>query len=1144
MKNLLMIAIVVVTTINMAFARQVWDAQELDRFVGQPVDIASSAYSYFVNRPTDDNPPEAWLALKYYADIPINQPLNAEDAANHPAIKKAMFALLWEEIRPITQVRLIWPAGDAKFPAPEEMQLTTLLNRGSASSWWNNLYANPETITPDVSDDGKIWTFNLNTASCGLIGGLLNDKNAAEYAVPMIEVFTFDRWKAMDVEVEWGFEPTTLKNDYSGHLTTYDGRIATMAPLAEDRKTIVGDDGAWQSKESDAKRRGISFRLLYSGISKWRKEQPYTSQTEDVSRTIVTLWTNSGNISFLAADLENGPIYAPEYGFFIRRTSDISERDATNLPFAIPTPQKPLSVKMDSLVGSPEVVGWFAGTDTPWFGGNVTENDISPSGINFPAKTVAVHPGENVDIVVGWRSPIRGTVAVCANVKHAQTGGSGVVWYIAKENGETRTILDDGMTNGNGSQAIPTNKNAKALDTVDIEPGDVILLGVGPNVAHYCCTSLIEFVITETGGQKRVWNLTNDFLKSPQSGNPLPDAFGNAAVWEISTAKSSNLFRPFPKTPSEPPIDLASNATSGREYLVELQSRNLQTIRQQVREHEEQSWENVMTTLFNKTEFPEFPEPPAGFESPMKVQVPSKQLTSQWNLGYWHLVRHAEKHPENGRLWFNDFPYGILAAENFLIVAALDMMGGHKAAEDGLDQWVSLPMEHPSEGHHEWSLPGRPSGLFTEGYGSMSFAVGPPGWGGHMDAVHAFGPGCIGWALIEHYRWTGDKNWLKASTPRILANAEWMARQRKVNEQMVPGGERLWCKGLLPALQVTPDSGGTWMQFYECEAYYWVSIANLAEILQEIDPVTAAKLKAEAEDYAKDLKRAVDRSIALSPVVPVRDGTFHSVIPFACYVRGLGTGAWGWQRDGSGSHVGPLYWETVQSAAPLISPTGFLPIDDVRVQGYLDVLEDRLLLENPKLKMRINQENHFMAGWHYQGGLERTANMHLANDDVQPFLRTWLNLYAIDILPDSGYIFNEHTTQGPPDKIFEEAAFLERFRNLLVMEEGQNLWLTRAIPRAWLKQGERISVAHAPTYFGNVDYEIISDIENGHIKATVKMPTRKPAQEVLLRLRHPDNKPIRSLTINGQESKDFDPSREIVILRSQNGTMQNIDVKY
>jgi hypothetical protein len=384
-----------------------------------------------------------------------------------------------------------------------------------------------------------------------------------------------------------------------------------------------------------------------------------------------------------------------------------------------------------------------------------------------------------------------------------------------------------------------------------------------------------------------------------------------------------------------------------------------------------------------------------------------------------------------------------------MILAALDLMGSHQAAEDGFDQWVSLPMDsrtadHP--GHHEWALPDRPNGLFSEGHGCMTHAVGPTGIGGHMDGVHAFGPGSIGWALVEHYRLTGDAKWFREAAPRMKANAQWMLRQRRLVKDMIPGGERLWCKGLQPALQVTPDSGGLWMQFYECEAYYWVSIAHFADALATIDRVEGTRLQAEAETYRRDLLAAVERSIALSPVVPVRDGTFHSVIPFACYVRGLSTGAWGWRRDGSGSHVGPLYWETVQSAAALISPAGLLSPDDVRVQGYLDVLEDRLLLENPN----VGNRDWFAAGWQYQGGLERTSNMHLAGDDIPVFLRSFLNDYAIDILPDTGYVFNEHAVHGPPDKIFEEAAFLERFRDLLVMEQGDSLWLARAAPRAWM----------------------------------------------------------------------------------------------
>ena len=86
-----------------------------------------------------------------------------------------------------------------------------------------------------------------------------------------------------------------------------------------------------------------------------------------------------------------------------------------------------------------------------------------------------------------------------------------------------------------------------------------------------------------------------------------------------------------------------------------------------------------------------------------------------------------------------------------MVLAVLDMMGEHQAAEDGLDQWTSLPMDPDSKGHNELALPDRPSGLFSDGHGCLTHAVGPNGVGGQMDGIHAFGPGSIGWAIVEHY---------------------------------------------------------------------------------------------------------------------------------------------------------------------------------------------------------------------------------------------------------------------------------------------------------------------------------------------------------------------------------------------------------
>ena len=49
-----------------------------------------------------------------------------------------------------------------------------------------------------------------------------------------------------------------------------------------------------------------------------------------------------------------------------------------------------------------------------------------------------------------------------------------------------------------------------------------------------------------------------------------------------------------------------------------------------------------------------------------------------------------------------------------------------------------------------------------------------------MDGVHAMGPGAIMFTLLEHFRLTGDLDWLKSNAPRMKANAEWILRQRRL----------------------------------------------------------------------------------------------------------------------------------------------------------------------------------------------------------------------------------------------------------------------------------------------------------------------------------------------------------------------------
>lgn len=1108
-------------------------AIDLEALVGQPADIAPSAYAYRADRQPDANPPESWIMLMQYANLPFTQPPDV----THPAIKQVLCGLLWEEVRKVRRIELSWPAGTQSQPSPEEMTLSYFdTTDNTAHTWWN-----PRTVTeaakPEVSADGRRYLYTIPNDTWGVVAVVRGSRPASAFAVPAIRAMVPDLWKRMEIQIEWGFEDSTAGLSYDGRLEAYDGILGRATPLAGDAVTALSAPHAWRSTAKRGARRGITLPVLYTGSSRWRRVWPYHAQPEDVARTILTVWTKAGSFSFQASDLEQGPILAPEFGFFVRAVTLYTPTTPSAGQGELSAPKTwTLSDKVESLPGVPNVRGWAA-QGMPWFGVNPGGEAGVAGSLKVAPRSAAMHPGPDRDVAVGWRSPIAGKVSLKGRLAMGDSqGGSGIEWSVVKETKARWQVLARGVIGTGGSQAFPANRETNLLSGIEVTPGDTLSVVVGAKGGdHSCDTTIVELKIAEVGGDSRVWDLAHDVVESIHVSNPHSDALGHADVWRFYSAEAAPMAQP---APSEPPFSLQSNAATAREFLKELAAKGLKTIRQRTREHAEQTLVEAVAAMRPGEVLPPYPRPE--FEPAMQLGVPDERLAAQWRLGAWHILRRSVK-DQNGKWHFNDYPFGILASETYMILRALDLQGMHREAADGLSQWLALPTQPKvipgAGGHHQWALPDRPLGHFSDGDGCLTHAEGVEGAGGHMDGVHAMGPGAIMFALIEHFRLTGDLEWLKANAPRMKANAEWILRQRGMLAKNLPGGDRLWSKGLQPAHVVTPDSERMNMQFYESEAYYWLGVKRMAELLTMIDPPEGAKMAAQAEAYRKDLVASIDRSIAITPVVPVRDGTYRSFIPFAPYVRGFAAGAWGWRR--CQGHIGAIYWDTVQSADPLISPSGLLAPQDRRVQGHLDVLEDRLLLENTKVNTRtpgFDAEKDWFshASWQYQCGLERHANIHLQADDVPNFIRSMLNQYAVDIMPGE-YTFREHTTGGPPDKIYEESCFLERFRHMLVMEDGDSLWLARATPRAWLEQGKRIFVKNAPTHFGPLTFEIVSDVEQGVIRATLGLPSRNPPGAVLLRFRHPKAAQIKSVEVNGMPWRDFDASRDLVRLGKMRG---------
>ena len=290
----------------------------------------------------------------------------------------------------------------------------------------------------------------------------------------------------------------------------------------------------------------------------------------------------------------------------------------------------------------------------------------------------------------------------------------------------------------------------------------------------------------------------------------------------------------------------------------------------------------------------------------------------------------------------------------------------------------------------------------------------------------------------------------------------------------------------------------------------------------------------------------------------VRNGTYRSYIPPIFYIRGPSIG-----------QVVQIAMTDDDWPLEVVDAAGIPAADDIRLDGHLDVCEDVLSL-NPTYLCGGNRfqfltekrrerglspaEDWFWGGSSPQLGYSYLANVYLRRDEMSSFLRQWVNNYAAFVMPTPEYCFLEHfMNHANPEqswKRFEKGEyrkylnghalsyFMEQFRSLLVWEDGNALWLAKATPRHWLEQGKKISVKNAPTYFGTVAYEIVSDVDNGKITATVEMPAAiRPSPSCCdFVIRKPP--PIQGVTVNGQPWPDFNAVKEVIYLHDLPGTVK------
>jgi len=110
---------------------------------------------------------------------------------------------------------------------------------------------------------------------------------------------------------------------------------------------------------------------------------------------------------------------------------------------------------------------------------------------------------------------------------------------------------------------------------------------------------------------------------------------------------------------------------------------------------------------------------------------------------------------------------------------------------------------------------------------------------------------------------------------------------------------------------------------------------------------------------------------------------------------------------------------------------------------------------------------------------------------------------------------------------------LDMIRRMLIDEqEAGKLFLLRSCPRRWFDEGQTITVENAPTLFGKMS--IKTKAEKNRITIEIETPDRAIPDAMILYVRSPKDKPLKSAAING---KDISINGDAITLPREKGTL-------
>lgn len=487
------------------------------------------------------------------------------------------------------------------------------------------------------------------------------------------------------------------------------------------------------------------------------------------------------------------------------------------------------------------------------------------------------------------------------------------------------------------------------------------------------------------------------------------------------------------------------------------------------------------------------------FEDSTKIDIPEPLLNNVIKASQVHCLIAARSEEDLIAPWIASMSYGPLESEAHSIVYGMDLMGWHEFSKKSLEYFISKYND---------------AGYLTTGYTLM-------GTGWHL------------WTLAEHYRLTRNKEWLMEHADKLSRVCDWIMSQCEKTKKIDMEGEKVPEYGLMP-----PGVGADWNRFayrFAIQGHFCAGLNGVGSILKDINYPLADKYIEGGRELSKSILRAFDWNKERTPVLPLSNGEW--ILPYPPNLYTFGTSG----EMFPGEDYGRSWAYDVELGPHHLIPLGVLEPQSRDTENIIQHMEDYWFLHSDywfafngegDYPEEVNKKDPFNLGGFskIQPYYTRIVEIYAMRDEVKPFIRSYFNAIP-SLLNTENLSFWEHFHNiGAWNKTHETGWFLVQTRKMFIREDKDSLWLAPFIPSYWLEAGKQIAVKNADTYFGKVSYDLHSKLDNNEIEGNVYLKKDVDFGKIILRIRHPSNKSIKKVLVNGVEYGKWDSQLNVIYL--------------